>query len=65
MHVIHGPHDKIFKRVMADRKNAISLLGMVQNMFTIRQYQIFHADAPGGHQKRNLREKLILGFEKV
>jgi len=23
MHVIHGPHDKIFKRVMADRKNAI------------------------------------------
>ena len=26
MHVIHGPHDKIFKRVMADRENAISLL---------------------------------------
>ena len=23
MHVIHGPHDKIFKRVMADRENAI------------------------------------------
>jgi len=50
---------------MADRVNAISLLGMVQNMFTIWQYQIFHSDAPGGHQTRNLREKLILGFEKV
>ena len=62
MQVIHGPHDKIFKRVMADLENVISLLGMVQNMFTIRQEQIFHADAPGGHQTRNLREKLIFGF---
>lgn len=29
MERIQGPHDKIFKRVMTDRENAISLLGNI------------------------------------